>query len=73
MTRNTHRRLIFAAILLLGACALATGCGRKGPLYLPGGAAPAQSAAPSQPRSLSEEEAARKAAEKTDRDKNKIK
>jgi len=73
MTRTTNRPLILAAALLAGVCVLAAGCGRKGPLYMPGGAAPAQSSAPAQPKPLSDEEAARKAAEKAERDKYKIK
>lgn len=48
MTRTMQRRAILAAILILGASALAAGCGRKGPLYLPENAAapPVPAAAP---------------------------
>jgi predicted small lipoprotein YifL len=46
MTRTTNRPLILAAALLAGACILAAGCGRKGPLYMPDEGSPAAASAP---------------------------
>jgi len=36
MQGRSHRQLIRVLVLLLGSSVLATACGQKGPLYLPG-------------------------------------